>query len=247
MLLRRIRGSGRRVLCRLLGDRHLYRLGSSCRQLSAQGTCQQALEVQPHPGADALGDLSGTVDDVAEELGAVALAVHGDLIYLAEGLRHVLGDLRQSVHDHLDDSGLAVLLHGLRLFVDTLGLCQGLGPDGFGFRLTHGGDAGSFLLLGETGSLGGLLGGFRRLLLFIADGFRVFLPLVQSCLSLLLLAVTVGVGSGADLRVQGLLLDLDFLALQLGFALRLGNLGIDGSRLNGALLLLLLVWLSTAS
>ena len=57
---------------------------------------------------------------------------------------------------------------------------------------------------------------------------------------LLLLAVTVGVGSGADLGVQGLLLDLDFLTLQLGFALRLGNLGIDGSRLNGALLLLLL-------
>ena len=66
------------------------------------------------------------------------------------------------------------------------------------------------------------------------------MPLVQSCLCLLLLAVTVGVGSGADLGVQGLLLDLDFLALQLGFALCLGNLGIDGSRLNGALLLLLL-------
>ena len=66
------------------------------------------------------------------------------------------------------------------------------------------------------------------------------MPLIQSCLCLLLLAVTVGVGSGADLGVQGLLLNLDFLALQLGFALRLGNLGIDGSRLNGALLLLLL-------
>ena len=63
----------------------------------------------------------------------------------------------------------------------------------------------SFLLLGETGSLGGLLGGFRRLLLLIADSFRVFLPLVQSCLCLLLLTVTVGVGSGADLGVQGLL------------------------------------------
>lgn len=126
------------------------------------------------------------------------------------------------------------------------GICVHYQPD-VGRRGTLGDHTGSFLLLGETGSLGGLLGGFRRLLLLITDSFRVFLPLVQSCLCLLLLAVTVGVGSGADLRVQGLLLDLDFLALQLGFALRLGNLGIDGSRLNGALLLLLLVWLSTAS
>ena len=78
-----------------------------------------------------------------------AEAVHGDLIHLAEGLRHVLGDLRQGVHDHLDHSGLAVLLHGLRLLVDTLGLCQGLGPDGFGFRLTDSGNTGSFLLLGD--------------------------------------------------------------------------------------------------
>ena len=43
--------------------------------------------------------------------------------------------------------------------------------------------------------LGGLLGGFRRLLLLIADSFRVFLPLVQSCLCLLLLAVTEGSGA----------------------------------------------------
>ena len=102
---------------------------------------------------------------MSQELGAVALAVHGDLIHLAEGLRHVLGDLRQGVHDHLDHSGLAVLRHGLRLLVDTHGLGQGLGPDGFGFRLTDSGNTGSFLLLGEAGGLGGLLGGFRRLLL----------------------------------------------------------------------------------
>ena len=59
-------------------------------------------------------------------------------------------------------------------------------------------------------------------------------------LRVLLTSVEVGIRLCADLRIQRLLLNFDLFVFQLRFAFRLGDLRIDGSRLNGALLFLLL-------
>ena len=196
--------------------------------LGAQGTKQQALQVDAHAGGDALGDLGGGVDDVADQLGGVALAVHGDLVHLGERFGHVLGDLGQSGHDHLHHGGLAVLAHGLGLLVDTLGLSQGLGTDGLGFCTAHGGDALGLLFPGEALGLGDLHFGCGLLLLLVAAGFGILLALEQLRLCLLLLTVALGVGLGADLCIQGLLLNFNFSCLQLGLPLGLGDVGVGG-------------------
>lgn len=54
---------------------------------------------KPHSGRKALCDLCGAVDDVTQQLRAVAFAVHRDFIHLAERFSDILGDFRQSVLD----------------------------------------------------------------------------------------------------------------------------------------------------
>ena len=167
-----------------------------------------------------------------------ALAVHRDLVDLGERLGNVLGDLGQRAHDHLDDGCFAILLHCLCLLVDTLCLCDGFCLDGFRLRLTDSGDTGCLLLLHVTDGfrLGALCLGC--LLLLKEARFRVLLTLVEVCLCLLFGAITLSVCLCADLRVEDGFLDLDLASLQLGLALRLGDLRVDGCGLDGALLFL---------
>ena len=60
---------------------------------------------------------------------------------------HILGNGGQGIHDHLNNSRLAVFLHGLSFLINALYPCQRLGLDGRG--LTYSGDTGYFLLLGK--------------------------------------------------------------------------------------------------
>ena len=74
----------------------VYKLG---RELAADGSGNKRLNIQPHSGRKALCDLCGAVDDVTQQLRAVAFAVHRDFIHLAERFSDILGDFRQSVLD----------------------------------------------------------------------------------------------------------------------------------------------------
>ena len=96
---------------------------------------------------DPLGNLGGAVDNVLQQLGAVAVAIQGDLIHIGKGFGHILGNGGQGIHDHLNNSRLAVFLHGLSFLINALYPCQRLGLDGRG--LTYSGDTGYFLLLGK--------------------------------------------------------------------------------------------------
>lgn len=96
---------GRRFL-RLCGSCRIVRLvhdddrrGLLGRELAADGSGNKRLNIQPHSGRKALCDLCGAVDDVTQQLRAVAFAVHRDFIHLAERFSDILGDFRQSVLD----------------------------------------------------------------------------------------------------------------------------------------------------
>ena len=187
----------------------------------------RAFTSMPNALGDALGDLGGAVDDVLQQLGAVALAVHGDLVHLGEGLRHVLGDGGQGVHHHLDDGRPGRTSSWPRPSCRCLRPPPGPWP-GWprASALPTAEIPAASCSLAKTGGFRLLFHGLRFLLLLVPLGLRVLLPLEQGGLGLLLLPVPLGVRLGPDLRVQGLLGYLYLLLFQLGFPGGLGDLRI---------------------
>ncbi len=88
--------------------------------------------------------------------------------------------------------------------------------------------------------LGALALRFGLLLLLIALGLRVLLPLVEGGLGLLLQAVALRVRLGPDFRLQLLLFHLDLVLLQLRLALGLGDFRVDRGGFDALALLLAL-------
>ena len=198
--------------------------------------------MQVHAGAlfQAVRHLGDGLHDVLGQLGAVAVAVHGDAVHLRQGLGGVLYHVGQGVEVHFQHGGLAHFGHGLGLFLDALGLGHRLGADGFGLRQALGPDAGRLLFAGIFLRLGLDLQGLGLLLLLIFLGLGLALTLVQFGVSLLLAGKALGLGLLLHLGVQGLLHHLGLFLLQQNLFLLLGDVGVGGGDFDGFALLLLL-------
>ena len=115
-LLRRLRDGGvAHALLNGLGDGGGDDLGTYERR-------EHLLQVQAQRIAQARVDLADRLRDVADHLGVVAFAVHGDRVDLGQRLGHGASDLRQGAEVHLQDGRLVHLRHGLGLLFEALGL-----------------------------------------------------------------------------------------------------------------------------